>query len=81
VITLSVLLSAVAISLAGGAAFAQAPKGFDIKVLGSIDLGPEIDGMAGRVLRMSYVTVAPAANWPRTLMMGGRKSSMSCRAS
>ena len=59
VITMSVLLSAVAISLAGGAALAQTPKGFDIKVLGSIDLGPEIDGMAGRVLRMSYVTVAP----------------------
>jgi quercetin dioxygenase-like cupin family protein len=53
-----VLLAAVAISL-GGAAFAQTPKGFDVKVLGSIDLGPEIDGMAGRVLRMSYVTVAP----------------------
>jgi quercetin dioxygenase-like cupin family protein len=38
---------------------AQTPQGFDIKVLGSIDLGPEIDGMADRVLRMSYVTVAP----------------------
>jgi quercetin dioxygenase-like cupin family protein len=37
----------------------QPQKGFDIKVLGSIDLGPEIDGMAGRVLRTSYVTVAP----------------------
>jgi quercetin dioxygenase-like cupin family protein len=59
VIITRVLLSAVAISLAGGAASAQTPKGFDIKVLGSIDLGPEIDGMAGRVLRMSYVTVAP----------------------
>src|ERR1700744_3711934 len=45
--------------LANGVASAQAPKGFDIKVLGSIDLGPEIEGMAGRVLRMSYVTVAP----------------------
>ncbi len=45
--------------LASGAALAQTPKGFDIKVLGSIDLGPEIEGMAGRVLRMSYVTVAP----------------------
>jgi quercetin dioxygenase-like cupin family protein len=59
VIMMGVLLSAVAISLADGAASAQTPKGFDVKVLGSIDLGPEIDGMAGRVLRMSYVTVAP----------------------
>jgi quercetin dioxygenase-like cupin family protein len=52
----------VAVSLAmsfANVASAQTAKGFDVKVLGSIDLGPEIDGMAGRVLRMSYVTIAP----------------------
>jgi quercetin dioxygenase-like cupin family protein len=58
-IIISAVLSVVAMALAGNAASAQTPKGFDIKVLGSIDLGPEIDGMADRVLRMSYVTVAP----------------------
>jgi quercetin dioxygenase-like cupin family protein len=49
----------VVLFLANGLASAQTPKGFDVKILGSIDLGPEIEGMAGRVLRMSYVTVAP----------------------
>jgi hypothetical protein len=78
---MSAVLSVAVMSLAGHAASAQTPKGFDIKVLGSIDLGPEIDGMAGRVFRMSYVTVAPAADWQRTLTTGGRKSSMWCRAS
>ena len=37
------------------------PAGFDIKTLASIDLGPELAGMQGRVLRMSYVTVAPGS--------------------
>ena len=55
--TMSLAIS-LAMSFANGAS-AQTAKGFDVKVLGSIDLGPEIDGMAGRVLRMSYVTVAP----------------------
>jgi quercetin dioxygenase-like cupin family protein len=55
----SAVLLVVTLFLANGVASAQTPKGFDIKVLGSIDLGPEIEGMAGRVLRMSYVTVAP----------------------
>jgi quercetin dioxygenase-like cupin family protein len=55
----SAVLLIVTLFLANGVASAQTPKGFDIKVLGSIDLGPEIEGMAGRVLRMSYVTVAP----------------------
>jgi quercetin dioxygenase-like cupin family protein len=58
IIPSSVLLI-ITLFLANGVASAQTPKGFDIKVLGSIDLGPEIEGMAGRVLRMSYVTVAP----------------------
>jgi quercetin dioxygenase-like cupin family protein len=37
------------------------PQGFNITTLASIDLGPEIEGMQGRVLRMSYVTVAPGS--------------------
>lgn len=34
-------------------------KGVTIKVLSSVDLGPEIDGMAGRQLRMRMVTIEP----------------------
>ena len=52
------VLSLVAMSFANVAS-AQTAKGFDVKVLGSIDLGPEIEGMSDRVLRMSYVTIAP----------------------
>jgi quercetin dioxygenase-like cupin family protein len=40
---------------------AAPPSGFNVKVLASIDLGPEIEGMQGRVLRMSHVTVAPGS--------------------
>ncbi len=40
------------------------PKGFNVKELGTIPLGPEIEGMQGRVLRMSYVTVEPGAAMP-----------------
>lgn len=34
-------------------------KGVAIKVLSSVDLGQEIDGMAGRQLRMRMVTIEP----------------------
>ena len=39
----------------------QAPetKGVTVKLLSTVDLGPEIDGMAGRQLRMRLVTIAP----------------------
>jgi quercetin dioxygenase-like cupin family protein len=53
--------------LAAGAAGAQAPappKGFNTTTLGVIDLGPEIEGMKGRVLRMSTTTVAPGGVMP-----------------
>jgi quercetin dioxygenase-like cupin family protein len=40
------------------------PKGFDTTTLGVIDLGPEIDGMKGRVLRLSTTTVAPGSVMP-----------------
>jgi quercetin dioxygenase-like cupin family protein len=40
-----------------------APKsrGITVKLLSTVDLGPEIDGMAGRQLRMRMVTFAPGA--------------------
>ena len=34
-------------------------KGVTVKVLATVDLGPEIDGMAGRQLRMRMVTIDP----------------------
>lgn len=39
----------------------QAPetRGVTVKLLSTVDLGPEIDGMAGRQLRMRLVTIAP----------------------
>jgi quercetin dioxygenase-like cupin family protein len=34
-------------------------KGVSVKLLGTVDLGPEIEGMAGRQLRMRMVTFEP----------------------
>ncbi|HET7568003.1 MAG TPA: cupin domain-containing protein [Gaiellaceae bacterium] len=34
-------------------------KGVTSEVLATVDLGPEIEGMAGRQLRMRMVTIAP----------------------
>jgi quercetin dioxygenase-like cupin family protein len=34
-------------------------RGVTVKALGSVDLGPEIEGMAGRQLRMRMVTIEP----------------------
>jgi len=36
-------------------------KGITVKLLGTVDLGPEIEGMAGRELRMRMVTMEPGA--------------------
>ncbi len=36
-------------------------KGVTVKLLGTVDLGPEIEGMAGRQLRMRMVTFEPGA--------------------
>lgn len=38
---------------------AHETKGVTIELLGTVDLGPEIEGMAGRELRMRKVTIAP----------------------
>ena len=34
-------------------------KGVSVEVLGTVDLGPEIEGMEGRELRMRMVTMEP----------------------
>ena len=34
-------------------------RGVTVKLLGTVDLGPEIDGMAGRQLRLRIVTIEP----------------------
>lgn len=34
-------------------------RGIDVKPLGSVDLGPELEGLAGRELRMRLVTIEP----------------------
>ena len=34
-------------------------KGVTVQLLGTVDLGPEIEGMAGRQLRMRMVTIDP----------------------
>ena len=36
-------------------------KGVTVKLLAAVDLGPEIEGMAGRQLRMRMVTFEPGA--------------------
>ena len=37
----------------------HATRGVATRLLAAMDLGPEIDGMAGRQLRMRMVTIAP----------------------
>jgi len=39
-------------------------KGVTVKLLATVDLGPEIEGMAGRQLRMRMVTIEPVVGWP-----------------
>jgi quercetin dioxygenase-like cupin family protein len=60
--------AALIVMLSAGAAMAQqapaGPTGFAVKELATIDLGPELPGMEGRVLRMSHVTVAPGGMMP-----------------
>ncbi len=36
-------------------------KGVTVELLGTVDLGPELEGMEGRQLRMRRVTMAPGA--------------------
>jgi quercetin dioxygenase-like cupin family protein len=41
----------------------HATRGVAIQLLAALDLGPEIDGMAGRQLRMRMVTIAPGGEF------------------
>ena len=55
-------------------------KGVTVKLLSALDLGPEIEGMAGRQLRMRMVTIEPGASSARfTTIKTGRAWSMYCR--
>lgn len=38
---------------------APVTKGVTVQLLATVDLGPEIEGMAGRQLRMRMVTIEP----------------------
>jgi quercetin dioxygenase-like cupin family protein len=38
---------------------APSTRGVTVRLLATVDLGPEIDGMAGRQLRMRMVTIDP----------------------
>lgn len=54
----AVALALAVVVLAPGAG-AQQTKGVTAKLLGTVDLGPEIEGMAGRQLRMRIITIEP----------------------
>jgi hypothetical protein len=43
----------------GNEQVAPETKGVTVKLLATVDLGPEIAGMAGRQLRMRMVTIEP----------------------
>jgi hypothetical protein len=38
-------------------------KGVEVELLTELDLGPEIEGLAGRTLRMRMVTMEPGATF------------------
>jgi hypothetical protein len=42
-------------------------KGVTVKLLATVDLGPEIEGMAGRQLRMRMVTIEPGGALSRKI--------------
>lgn len=61
---------------------AMVPKtsGVDVKLLGMVDLGPELDGMAGHQLRMRMVTIAPGGVFgPVTITSADQAWSTSCK--
>ena len=56
-------------------------KGVTVKSLATVDLGPEIEGMAGRQLRMRRVTIEPGTIGPHTPLNRspfGRLRLLSC---
>jgi quercetin dioxygenase-like cupin family protein len=51
-----------------GVAFSQQTpptenKGVTVKPVGAMDLGPEIDGLSGRQLRLRYITLEPGGHF------------------
>ena len=55
-------------------------KGVAVKLLATVDLGPEIEGMAGRQLRMRMVTIEPGGVFgPIHDHKADRAPSTSCR--
>ncbi len=59
VVFLALVLSATLGSAIGQQIAPTENKGVTIKVLSSVDLGPEIEGMSGRQLRMRMLTIEP----------------------
>ena len=61
------VLFAVMLTTAGTALSQQVPptenKGVAVKPLVAMDLGPEIEGMAGRQFRMRYITMEPGGHF------------------
>ena len=45
-------------------------KGVTVKLLATVDLGPEIEGMAGRQLRMRMVTIEPGGGLMKNRVIG-----------
>ena len=65
--SVSMVLFAVTMTSAG-IGFSQQPpptenKGVSVKPLGALELGPEIEGMAGRQFRMRYITMEPGGHF------------------
>lgn len=56
----------------------QAPesKGVAVELLASVDLGPEIEGMEGRQLRMRMVTIEPGGVFGPVHDHGGRPGTV-----
>ena len=59
VVSLALVLCAVLGSAIGQQTVPTENKGVTIKMLSSVDLGPEIEGMSGRQLRMRMITIDP----------------------
>jgi hypothetical protein len=59
---------------------APVTQGVTVELLATVDLGPEVQGMEGRQLRMRMVTFEPGGSSARfTTTMAGRALSTSCR--
>ncbi len=55
-------------------------KGVTVKLLAALDLGPEIEGMTGRQLRMRMVAIEPGGSSARfTIIETGRAWSTYCK--